>query len=158
MSYKRAGSILNWSGHGSFGSLSFSRWTVSGRPDPFVLFLFFFFFPPLRGPRSIGIDPVALAVNRSCDGRCVVDRAVCVDPLEGEGKERRRKRIVPRNEARLNARSAIDRQPKERTRTRGGIPGDRLAASGSGVRARKCFCLRILSSFSTFVRVIVIFN
>lgn len=149
MSYKRAGSILNWSGHGSV-RFSIVQSLDCLRTAGSVRFLFFFFFPPpipreARGrvvARSVSIGgPRALSlVNRSWV-RTMSGRRSC--GTRSPWRRRKGERVGSDrgsrwtgNEARLNARSAID-EPKERTRTRGGIPGDRLAASASGSRSAR---------------------
>lgn len=97
MSYKRAGSILNWSGHGSV-RFSIVQSLDCLRTAGSVRFLFFFFFPPRSRERPEIVSwldryrSVAPALSRSWIDRgygrwAVADRAVR-DLLEGEGKER----------------------------------------------------------------------
>lgn len=97
MSYKRVGSILNWSGHGSV-RFSIVQSLACLRTVGSVRFLFFFFFSPpdLRErPEVVSwLDryrSTAPALSRSWIDRgygrwAVVDRAVREVLLEGEGE------------------------------------------------------------------------
>lgn len=160
MSYKRAGSILNWSGHGSV-RFSIVQSLACLRTVGSVRFLFFFFFSPpdLRErPEVVSwLDryrSAAPALSRSWIDRgygrwAVVDRAVREVLLEGEGE------VESDRGGRGTKRDWMLDRPSSSRRREPGLEEGFLAIDSPrqqavrGVRAPRCkwFCLPLFRFF-----------